>query len=248
MPPKQFNKFSKKPYVKKTFTKRTYNNDNNNDDESSSKRFKSSNVASSSSAAASKPPDGARHVDEEGNFYWELGKDRRATVSEFRGNVLVSIREYYEKDGKYFPGKKGISMSLEQFNQLIRVLPALEEAIGQKSSAGVVRPIYTTSAKHDAPGLKPKQEIASEDDQDDGEEEEAENKIELNIPKEEDEDEDEAKTSDIEEKPPKKSSTKNSKARDNKPLKSKKKKVPDSEDEDDEDDFVEEEEEDSEEL
>lgn len=100
MPPKrQFTgKFTKKP-----FTKRSYNND---DDETSSKRFKSSTTASSSSAA-SKPPDGARHVDDEGNFYWDLGgKGRRVTVSEFMGNVMVSVREYYEKDGKSLPGKK----------------------------------------------------------------------------------------------------------------------------------------------
>ncbi|KAK6539628.1 hypothetical protein TWF694_009835 [Orbilia ellipsospora] len=160
MPPKrQFaGKFSKKP-----FTKRTYNNDNDGDD-SSPKRFKQSTASSSSS---SKPPDGARHVDDEGNFYWELsGKGRRVTVSEFNGNLLVSVREYYEKDGKTLPGKKGISLSLDQFNQLIRVLPALEEAISQKSSAGVVRPIYTTSAKHDAP-KDPKAEEKTEEEEED---------------------------------------------------------------------------------
>ena len=32
---------------------------------------------------------------------------RFATVSEFRGKVLISIREYYEKDGELRPGKKG---------------------------------------------------------------------------------------------------------------------------------------------
>ncbi|KAF3163068.1 hypothetical protein TWF106_005616 [Orbilia oligospora] len=233
MPPKQFSKFAKKPYAKKSFTKRSYNND---DDETSSKRFKS-NTASSGSASTPKAPDGARHVDDEGNFYWELGgKSRRVTVSEFKGNVLVSVREYYEKDGKYFPGKKGISMSLDQFNQLIKVLPALEEAIGQKSSAGVVRPIYTTSAKHDAPQAKSKQEIDSEDDREVEGEEEEEDKMELSIQKEESEEEDE-----VEEKPSKKS-TEKSKVKDpKKPLKPKKKKVPDSEDEDedDEDDFVE---------
>ena len=32
---------------------------------------------------------------------------RFAYVSEFRGRKMVNIREYYEKDGKILPGKKG---------------------------------------------------------------------------------------------------------------------------------------------
>ncbi|KAF3922048.1 hypothetical protein ABW20_dc0107370 [Dactylellina cionopaga] len=157
MPPKrQFvGKFTKKPFVK-----RSYNHD---DSESSPKRFKSSTSAAAESSSKA-TPDGSRHTDEEGNFYWELGgKARRVTVSDFKGNVYVSVREYYEKDGKYFPGKKGISMNLDQFNQLIRVLPSLEEAIGQKTKTGVARPIYTTSAKHDAPEVNPKLEPESEE-------------------------------------------------------------------------------------
>ena len=44
--------------------------------------------------------------DSEGNFYWEISKQRRVTISEFKGKTLVNIREYYEKDGKELPGKK----------------------------------------------------------------------------------------------------------------------------------------------
>ncbi|KAF3902538.1 hypothetical protein ABW21_db0205369 [Orbilia brochopaga] len=162
MPPKrQFTgKFTKKPF------KRSYGND---DDDSSHKRFKPSTASSSSTTT--KAPDGAKHTDDEGNAYWELGgKARRVTVSEFKGSVLVSVREYYEKDGKFFPGKKGISMSLDQFNQLVKVLPAIEQAIGQKSKAGVARPNYTTAAKHDLP----KDADAESGTDDEAQEEEAE--------------------------------------------------------------------------
>ncbi|KAK6355081.1 hypothetical protein TWF696_004205 [Orbilia brochopaga] len=164
MPPKrQFTgKFTKKPF------KRSYNNNDDGDD-STHKRFKPSTASSSN--ATTKAPDGTRHTDEEGNAYWELGgKARRVTVSEFKGNVLVSVREYYEKDGKYFPGKKGISMSLDQFNQLIKVLPSIEQAIGQKSTAGVVRPNYTTAAKHDAPKSADAESGAEDEDEDEADE------------------------------------------------------------------------------
>ena len=46
----------------------------------------------------------ARQVDDEGNQYWELSKTRRVTISEFKGRRMVSVREYYEKNGKTLPG------------------------------------------------------------------------------------------------------------------------------------------------
>ncbi|KAK5128197.1 hypothetical protein LTR16_002603 [Cryomyces antarcticus] len=44
--------------------------------------------------------------DESGCEFWEISKTRRVQISEFRGKNLISIREYYEKDGKMLPGKK----------------------------------------------------------------------------------------------------------------------------------------------
>ena len=43
---------------------------------------------------------------------------RFVNVSEFRGKKMVNIREYYESNGKTLPGKKGISLSLEQWDKL----------------------------------------------------------------------------------------------------------------------------------
>lgn len=36
----------------------------------------------------------------------QLSGKRRITVSDFKGLTMISIREYYEKDGKMLPGKK----------------------------------------------------------------------------------------------------------------------------------------------
>jgi hypothetical protein len=45
-------------------------------------------------------------TDSNGDRSWEISKMRRVTVSEFRGKTMVSVREYYEKDGQKLPGKK----------------------------------------------------------------------------------------------------------------------------------------------
>ena len=91
-------------------------------------------------------------VDEDGNTYWEISKARRATISEFKGTKMVSIREYYEKDDKWLPGKKGISMSLEQYSAFIAVMPQIEENLA-KDGQQVPRPLYDgkaeqTTSKH----------------------------------------------------------------------------------------------------
>lgn len=51
-------------------------------------------------------PSAQPQVDSDGNKYWEISKARRVTISKFNGKTLVNIREYYEKDGQWLPGKK----------------------------------------------------------------------------------------------------------------------------------------------
>lgn len=53
-----------------------------------------------------------------GEFMFELSPMRFVTLSEFRGKTFVGIREFYEKDGKKLPGKKGISLTKEQWQKL----------------------------------------------------------------------------------------------------------------------------------
>ncbi|TKA77311.1 hypothetical protein B0A49_03280 [Cryomyces minteri] len=70
--------------------------------------------------------------DESGCEFWEISKTRRVQISEFRGKTLISIREYYEKDGKMLPGKKGISLSIDQFTAILDVLPEMLRVLKDK--------------------------------------------------------------------------------------------------------------------
>ncbi|BFY97220.1 hypothetical protein BsWGS_00260 [Bradybaena similaris] len=64
-----------------------------------------------------------------GEYMFQLGKMRFATVNEFRGKVMVGIREYYEKDGELRPGKKGISLSAEQWQALKDKIADIDECV-----------------------------------------------------------------------------------------------------------------------
>ena len=41
-------------------------------------------------------------------MFIQLSATRNVSVTDFRGKALINIREYYEKDGKTLPGKKGL--------------------------------------------------------------------------------------------------------------------------------------------
>ncbi|KAE8361029.1 transcriptional Coactivator p15-domain-containing protein [Aspergillus caelatus] len=90
----------------------------------------------------------AGNVDANGNRYWEISKLRRVTISSFRGKTLVNIREYYEKDGQELPGKKGISLPIDQFSSLVTLLPEIELTL-KDSGVSVPRPDY--ACRHSIP-------------------------------------------------------------------------------------------------
>ncbi|XP_069137186.1 activated RNA polymerase II transcriptional coactivator p15-like isoform X1 [Argopecten irradians] len=71
-----------------------------------------------------KPTKGAN-----GEQMFQLSKMRFVSVSEFRGKVLVGIREYYEADGDLRPGKKGISLNMEQWNNLKEQIDEIDKAV-----------------------------------------------------------------------------------------------------------------------
>ncbi|RAL53455.1 hypothetical protein DM860_007127 [Cuscuta australis] len=71
---------------------------------------------------------------DDGLIICQLTKKRRVTITDFKGKSLVSIREYYWKDGKELPTTKGISLTAEQWACFKKNIPAIEEAIKKMES------------------------------------------------------------------------------------------------------------------
>ena len=40
--------------------------------------------------------------------FTQLGGKRKITISQWRKQVRIDLREYYEKDGEMLPGRKGM--------------------------------------------------------------------------------------------------------------------------------------------
>eukprot|EP01018_Ginkgo_biloba_P018705 Gb_21693 [translate_table: standard] len=60
----------------------------------------------------------------------EISKNRRVVVKMWQGKVYVDIREFYTNaDGKQMPGKKGISLSLDQWEILRAHIDKVDKAI-----------------------------------------------------------------------------------------------------------------------
>ncbi|KAI6707771.1 hypothetical protein NL676_010733 [Syzygium grande] len=69
-----------------------------------------------------------------GRVICELSDRRYVTLQDYNGTNMVSIRDYYIKDGKKFPGAKGISLTKDQWSALSSSLPSIEEAIKKMES------------------------------------------------------------------------------------------------------------------
>jgi len=104
--------------------------------------------------------------DEHDDPFWELssGGTRRVTVNSFKGAVMVNIREYYEADGKKMPGKKGISMPMDQWAALMEVLPQIEGVLREKGES-VVRPKFGEGNGVEVGSGKKNFEATSEEDE-----------------------------------------------------------------------------------
>ncbi|XP_014293411.1 RNA polymerase II transcriptional coactivator [Halyomorpha halys] len=78
---------------------------------------------------AAKKAKTSRAKDDEDENSWHLDKRRFLKVREFKGKLMVDIREFYEADGELKPGKKGISLSVEQWRKLCGAVDEVNEAL-----------------------------------------------------------------------------------------------------------------------
>ncbi|CAF9933121.1 MAG: hypothetical protein HETSPECPRED_008543 [Heterodermia speciosa] len=94
-----------------------------------------------------KEPKGKRKLEVNGKKeqFWEISDKRRVSVDEFNGKTMVNIREYYEKDGQMLPGKKGIALTIPQYNALLSALPDIETALATRGET-LERPVYDGKA------------------------------------------------------------------------------------------------------
>ncbi|XP_036385489.1 activated RNA polymerase II transcriptional coactivator p15-like [Megalops cyprinoides] len=61
---------------------------------------------------------------------FQIGKMRYVSVRDFKGKVLIDIREYWmDQEGEMKPGKKGISLNPEQWNQLKQQISEIDDAV-----------------------------------------------------------------------------------------------------------------------
>lgn len=65
----------------------------------------------------------------------QLTPKRRVTVRSFKGQPLIDIREYYDAEGEMKPGKKGISLNSEQWEQLLALGAQIDGALESLSVA-----------------------------------------------------------------------------------------------------------------
>ncbi|XP_017888705.1 activated RNA polymerase II transcriptional coactivator p15 [Ceratina calcarata] len=65
---------------------------------------------------------------------WDLGNNRKVMVRDFKGKLLVDIREmYFDNAGNTKPGKKGIALTMPQWRKLLDIIEDVDEAVKSKA-------------------------------------------------------------------------------------------------------------------
>lgn len=63
---------------------------------------------------------------------WQLGKQRHVKLTEFKGKWYVDIREFYDAGGELKPTKKGLMLTMEQWQKLKDIVGEVDDAIKKR--------------------------------------------------------------------------------------------------------------------
>ncbi|KAF7198758.1 activated RNA polymerase II transcriptional coactivator p15 [Nothobranchius furzeri] len=112
----------------------TSGSDSDSEVETKAKRKKSTTpekpAKKAKSGESSKPSSSAKSSGNGSDNMFQIGKMRYVSVRDFKGKVLIDIREYWmNPDGEMKPGKKGISLNPEQWNQLKDQIAEIDDAV-----------------------------------------------------------------------------------------------------------------------
>jgi hypothetical protein len=60
-------------------------------------------------------------TDDNGNKFFDVGRNRRISLSNFKGKQMINIREYYldKVSNKMKPGKSGIALYQDEWKKLL---------------------------------------------------------------------------------------------------------------------------------
>ncbi|KAE8801675.1 RNA polymerase II transcriptional coactivator KIWI [Hordeum vulgare] len=77
--------------------------------------------------------DGPSEETDDGIVVAQISKNKRVAVRSWNGKVMVDMREFYVKDGKSLPTRKGISLSMDQWEILRDNIKAIDEAVKENT-------------------------------------------------------------------------------------------------------------------
>ncbi|OIR57561.1 MAG: transcription coactivator PC4 [Amphiamblys sp. WSBS2006] len=84
-------------------------------------------------ADAEPPKKTQKKQDKSGGEYYELSEKKRVSVSKWGNRVKVNIREYWVKsENEMLPTKKGVMLSLEEWETLKEILADIDGEIKSK--------------------------------------------------------------------------------------------------------------------
>ena len=69
------------------------------------------------------------YTNENGDIVFDINKKKKVQVRMYKGKTLVDIREFFNKDGKDLPTKKGISLTESVWSALKDAIPQIDDAI-----------------------------------------------------------------------------------------------------------------------